>query len=91
MDYSRLRAAALQGAEDEEAVTVAEVFKTLQTNANTSRHVAAKVLEAMHQAVEQGDILSEETGTMKFSIMPRSDGQKQEDIEKLRYILPEYF
>jgi len=75
----------------EEAVTVAEVFQTLKANADAARLVAAKVLEALHRAVEHGDILSEEQGSMKFSIMPRVDGQKEEDLVKLRYILPEYF
>ncbi|KAH7888277.1 nucleoside phosphorylase domain-containing protein [Phlebopus sp. FC_14] len=74
-----------------EAVTAAEVFKTLQTNANTSKHVAAAILEDLHLAALQGDLLSEEKGSMQFSIMPRSGGQKKEDVEKLAYILPEYF
>jgi 5'-methylthioadenosine phosphorylase len=74
-----------------EAVTAAEVFKTLQSNADTSRHVAAKILEDLHDAASKGDILTEEVGSMKFSIMPRSEGQKEEDIRKLSYVLPEYF
>ena len=39
----------------------------------------------------RGDILTEEAGSMQFSIMPRSGEQKEEDREKLRYILPAYF
>ena len=74
-----------------EAVTAAEVFKTLQANADASRHVASKVLDAMHEVVSQGEVLSEEAGSMKFSIMPRATAQKEEDLEKLRYILPTYF
>ena len=74
-----------------EAVTAADVFKTLQSNADTSRHVAAQILEDLHDAANKGDILTEEIGTMKFSIMPRSEGQKEEDIRKLSYVLPEYF
>jgi len=74
-----------------EAVTAAEVFKTLQTNADTSRSVAAKILEDLHDAATKGDILTEEVGSMKFSIMPRNEGQKEEDIRKLSYVLPEYF
>ncbi|KAG2064590.1 Methylthioadenosine phosphorylase [Suillus decipiens] len=74
-----------------EAVTAAEVFKTLQDNANTSRHVAATVLEDLHAAALDGDILSEEKGGMRFSIMPRSGGENQEDIKKLAFILPDYF
>lgn len=74
-----------------EAVTTAEVLKTLQSNADTSRHVAARVLEDLHYAASNGDILTEEVGSMKFSIMPKSQGQKEEDIRKLSYVLPEYF
>ena len=32
----------------------------------------------------------EEVGSMKFSIMPRSEKHKQEDRQKPAYILPEY-
>ncbi|KAG5633868.1 hypothetical protein DXG03_006551, partial [Asterophora parasitica] len=76
-----------------EAVTAAEVFKTLKTNAETSRLVAATLLEELHIAVStQGQgLLLEEVGSMKFSIMPRSDKQNPEDRKKLAYILPEYF
>ena len=74
-----------------EAVTAAEVFKTLQDNANTSRHVAATVLEDLHAAALDGDILSEEMGSMRFSIMPRSGEQNQEDVKKLAFILPNHF
>ncbi|KAI0751870.1 Methylthioadenosine phosphorylase [Daedaleopsis nitida] len=77
--------------ENESAVTAAEVFKTLHANAQLSRLVAATVLEELHEAAFEGDILTEEVGSMKFSIMPRSEKQKEEDREKLRYILPTYF
>jgi len=74
-----------------EAVTAAEVFKTLKTNAETSREVTEAILEELHVAVETGDILTEEVGSMKFSIMPRTEESKAEDKAKLAYILPEYF
>ncbi len=77
--------------EDESAVTAAEVFKTLHANANLSRQVAATVLAELHDAAAEGNILDEEAGSMKFSIMPRSGEQKEEDRQKLRYILPAYF
>jgi 5'-methylthioadenosine phosphorylase len=77
--------------EDSEAVTAAEVFKTLRENAETSRHVAGTILQELHVAALQGDILSEELGSMRYSIMPRSAEQSQEDRDKLRYILPTYF
>ncbi len=74
-----------------EAVTAAEVFRTLRANAETSRHVAGTILQELHAAALQGDILSEEDGSMQSSIMPRSAQQKQEDRDKLRFILPAYF
>ncbi|KAF8432267.1 nucleoside phosphorylase domain-containing protein [Boletus edulis BED1] len=73
-----------------EVVTASQVMQTLQANANTSRHLAAAILEDLH-ASAQGDLFSEERGSMAFSIMPRSVDPKEEDIEKLAYILPEYF
>lgn len=73
------------------SVTAAEVFKTLKANADTSRHVAATILEELHQEALKGDLLEEEKGSMKFSIMPRSVATKEEDRQKLKYILPEYF
>ena len=74
-----------------DAVTAAEVFKTLQSNADTSRHVAAKILEDLHDAASEGGILTQEVGSMKFSIMPQSQWRKEEDVRKLSYVLPEYF
>ena len=65
-------------------------MQTLQANTNTSRHVAAAILEDLHVQAAQGNLLSEK-GSMAFSIMPRSADPKEEDIEKLAYILPRYF
>jgi 5'-methylthioadenosine phosphorylase len=48
-------------------------------------------LDELHEAAEEGGILDEQVGSMKFSIMPRSDKQKDEDRAKLAYILPTYF
>lgn len=77
--------------ENESSVTAAEVFKTLQTNAALSRTVAATILDELHEAAENGHILTEEVGSMQFAIMPRSDAQKEEDRKKLAFVLPEYF
>ena len=83
-----------------EAVTAA-VLKTLKANADTSKHVAATVLDELHQVIDGqtngiggADLLLEEVGSMKYSInsiMPRPEKAEEEDIEKLRSILPEYF
>lgn len=77
--------------ENESSVTAADVFKTLQQNASTSREVAAAILDELHAAAAEGGLLTEEVGSMQFAIMPRSVKQKEEDREKLRYILPTYF
>lgn len=75
------------------AVTAAEVFKTLKANADTSRLVAATVLEDLYAALTgpEAAVFLEEVGTMKFSIMPRSEKQNPEDRKKLAFVLPEYF
>lgn len=84
------------------------MLQTLRGNADTSRRVAASILDDLHRAVatsatqrekeggegkqdEVLDLLSEERGSMAFSIMPRSGEQKVEDVRKLAYVLPEYF
>jgi len=75
-----------------ESVTAAEVFKTLQSNADTSRHVAATILHELHSVIDGGgEVLLEQAGSMKYSIMPRHEKIKEEDRVKLAFILPEYF
>ncbi|PPQ88890.1 hypothetical protein CVT25_009124, partial [Psilocybe cyanescens] len=76
-----------------ESVTAHEVFKTLKANADTSRLVAATILDELQAAIEgdEAHVFLEEVGSMKFSIMPRSDQQNPADRKKLAYILPEYF
>jgi 5'-methylthioadenosine phosphorylase len=75
----------------EDTVTAAEVFKTLKTNADTSRHVTGEILEELHSVVEKGDILSEEEGSMKYSIMRDPALVPEEGRKRLAYILPNYF
>ena len=72
-------------------MTSADVFKVLQTNAALSRTVAATILDELHDAAQEGGILTEQVGSMQYSIMPRSEKQKDEDRQKLAYILPTYF
>ena len=74
----------------ESPVTVAEVFKTLQDNAATSRRVAAAILEHVHDIVEKQSVLTNSTGGMKFSIITSPEHQSEEDRKKLSFILP-YF
>lgn len=77
--------------ENSEPVTAAEVFKTLKTNAETSKHVLEFIVADLHDAAENGEILSEEAGSMQYSIMPRSEKQSEEDRKKLAFVLPAYF
>ncbi|KAK0227098.1 nucleoside phosphorylase domain-containing protein [Armillaria nabsnona] len=76
-----------------DTVTAAEVFKTLKANADTSRLVAATVLDELHAAISASgeNFLLEQVGSMSFSIMPRSEKQDPEHRKKLAYVLPEYF
>jgi len=63
-------------------------------NADTSRVVAQKILDDLHTAItdpNNGDIFLEEIGKMRSSIMSQSAAQKQEDRDKLAFVLPEYF
>ncbi|KAJ7778339.1 nucleoside phosphorylase domain-containing protein [Mycena metata] len=80
----------------EAGVTAADVFKTLQANAATSRFVAAYVLEELATGVAQADLMSiitEEEGSMNFSMMRRSSAEQDhpEAAQQLAYILPNYF
>ncbi|KAF8972080.1 nucleoside phosphorylase domain-containing protein [Flammula alnicola] len=76
-----------------DAVTAHDVFKTLKENADTSRLVAATILDDLQAAItgDEASVFLEEVGSMKFSIMPRSERQSLADRQKLSYILPEYF
>ncbi|KAG8935872.1 S-methyl-5-thioadenosine phosphorylase [Tulasnella sp. 419] len=74
----------------EAPVTVAEVIKTLTTNAETSKRVAATILQDISDAILKGDVLTEVTGSMQFSIVTSQHIQSVEDRRNLGYILP-YF
>lgn len=75
----------------EETVTTAEVFKTLKTNADTSRHVTREILEELHAVVQAGEALSEEEGAMRNAIMRDPKLVPEEGRKRLAYILPNYF
>jgi 5'-methylthioadenosine phosphorylase len=63
----------------------------LKTNADTSRHVTAHILEELHTVVETGDILSEEEGCMKYSLMRDPALVPEKARKRLAYILPQHF
>lgn len=75
---------------NEEPVTVAEVMRTLKTNADSSRKVAAALLQDVSDAIAKGDVLTQAVGSMKFSIATQPHAQKEEDRKKLAYILPQF-
>lgn len=75
---------------DSAPVTVAEVMKTLSTNAALSKHITASILGAVHDAVKNGQIPSAEGG-MKYSLMTDLKHVSLKEQENLAYILPEYF
>jgi 5'-methylthioadenosine phosphorylase len=78
----------------EAGVTAAEVGKILRQNAETSRHVAAHVIERLlaehtaELAAEVKPLLSEEAGSMRFGLMAPPLTVKN---AALAYVLPEYF
>jgi len=73
----------------EASVTTADVFKTLQKNAETSRHVVASVLEDLFKAIkEDKHILGEEEGCMKLALVKQPE--TEEDRFKMSWILPEH-
>ncbi|KAG8732816.1 S-methyl-5-thioadenosine phosphorylase [Ceratobasidium sp. 414] len=73
----------------EAPVTVAEVFKTLQENADRSRKVTATILEELHELVERGEVLTHAEDGMQYSMVTRD--WPEEDRKKLAYVLPKYF
>ncbi|KAJ7436851.1 Methylthioadenosine phosphorylase [Mycena latifolia] len=83
----------------EAGVTAAEVGAILRQNADTSRHVAAHVIERLLAGVAGGEsaadvkeekktLLSEEAGSMRFALMAPPKSIKN---AALAYVLPEYF
>lgn len=79
-----------------ESVTVAEVVKTMSTNAETARFVVKTVIDDLYDAITNAGATSEgfaleEVGTMKFAIMPKSEKQDPAHRKLLAYVLPEYF
>ncbi|KAF8140843.1 nucleoside phosphorylase domain-containing protein [Mycena galopus ATCC 62051] len=78
----------------EAGVTAAEVGAILKRNADTSRHVAAHVIERLLATsgsaaeVKNASLLSEEAGCMQFAFMAPP---AKHPNAALAYVLPEYF
>ncbi|KAJ7226528.1 Methylthioadenosine phosphorylase [Mycena haematopus] len=72
----------------EAGVTAAEVGAILKKNADTSRHVAAHVIERLLAPDTDAALLSEEAGCMQFGFMASPSAHKN---AALAYVLPEYF
>jgi 5'-methylthioadenosine phosphorylase len=75
----------------EAAVTVSDVFKTLQQNAETSRYAIATVLEDFFKEAPMSEFADEVKGCMEFAVMKKPEDVEEEDKKKLAVILPEYF
>lgn len=74
----------------EEPVTVAEVMKTLHTNAALSKHITSSILGAVHSAVAAGEVPSAK-GSMQYSLMTPHEHVPHAELYKLKYLLPQYF
>ncbi|PVG01631.1 Methylthioadenosine phosphorylase [Serendipita vermifera] len=76
--------------EGEEPVTLAEIIKTLHTNAEMSRKVASAVIAQLHAGILSKEVVSDVDGSMKYAVVTQPSHQNPEDRQKLAYILP-YF
>ncbi|GAA5970571.1 hypothetical protein JCM8115_002742 [Rhodotorula mucilaginosa] len=72
-------------------VTVEEVMKTLHTNAALSKHIAASILSAVHDAVKNGQVGTQAAGAMKYSLMTPHSEVSPAELHRLTYLLPNYF
>ncbi|GAA97876.1 uncharacterized protein L969DRAFT_96256 [Mixia osmundae IAM 14324] len=77
--------------ESEEPVTVAEVMGTLKANSEISKTVAAAVLDHVHDALSHEKGLIKPEGGMQYSIVTARQHWPEEQVEKLKTILPAYF
>ncbi|PBL01674.1 hypothetical protein ARMGADRAFT_1158377 [Armillaria gallica] len=75
-----------------DSTSIERLFFIRIVESDTSRLVAATVLDELHAAISASgeNFLLEQVGSMSFSIMPRSEKQDPEHRKKLAYVLPEY-
>ncbi|KAF8596453.1 purine and uridine phosphorylase [Ceratobasidium sp. AG-I] len=73
----------------EAPVTVAEVFRTLQENADRSRKFTTAILEELNDLVVRGEALTSAECGMRYSLVTQK--WPEEDGAKLAYTLPKYF
>lgn len=75
----------------EEPVTVAEIVKTLTSNAETSRTVTEQVVEDLQAAIVKADVVRGAAGSMQYSLVSRKEHWPEQDRKQLAYILPACF
>ncbi|KAJ1547274.1 hypothetical protein HK405_006285 [Cladochytrium tenue] len=78
---------------DIEAVSVATVMATMETNAKSARALLAALLPRLLADIEAGSLSSITAleGSMRHAIMTAPAKRNPETIEKLKYIFPDYF
>ncbi len=72
--------------EEEEHVTVEMVIRNLNQNAETARKLLAELIPSLGN----GDDLTLQ-GSTKFSIITSPEKRNPEQVEKLKYLFPDYF
>lgn len=73
----------------EGAVDVAEVMKSLAANVSNSHKVLAALLEPVNEAVQDGsEAYKAVDGSMKFSVMTKSELIPSVAKDSLRFVLP---
>ncbi|KAF9457408.1 Methylthioadenosine phosphorylase [Collybia nuda] len=71
------------------AAIVIEELHTAITSGGVS--VPSGKAEGEEEEESIADVIGKERGSMKYSIMPRSNAQDPQDRKKLAFVLPEYF
>lgn len=78
--------------ENEEPVTVETVLGNLKNNGHNANNIASNIIEAMANELPEfmltGDGL---TGSIKMSISTKVDAISKDQLNKLRYLFPDYW
>jgi 5'-methylthioadenosine phosphorylase len=76
--------------EDETPVTVEQVVANLDANSNNAKLLILAALPELEQAINAGKLDSLK-GSMKFACVTANDKRSKQAVERVDYILPEYF